>query len=99
MNENEALATEITQGIRGTKRIDGQHVIGHNSNNKAICLGDRVTSSVLREMFIEAASLGLSQPIHVYGSTCSVGETTSFKFHQITSDYINTANRHNTSQL
>jgi adenine-specific DNA-methyltransferase len=88
------IQTDSTGAGRGIARIEGKHVIGSNVRKEAICLrwngraDSTVTTEVLREMFAEAKTLGLSRPLRVYGSTCVVGETDSFRFCQIPDEII-----------
>lgn len=83
------IQTDVTGTGRGITRVDGEHVIGYNARREAICLrwngraDSTVTREILVEMFEEAKKRGLSRPIRVYGSTCVVGETSSFRFCQI----------------
>ncbi|WP_395856338.1 site-specific DNA-methyltransferase [Cystobacter fuscus] len=97
--EREALANLILQtdstGLgRGLTRVAGTYVIGSNSRNEAICLywngksGSTVNSSILRDMYKEAAALKLNRPLRVYGSVCEVGETESFRFCQIPDELL-----------
>jgi len=39
-------------------------------------------------MFVEAKKLGLKKPLRVYGSTCEVSETDSFRFCQIPDEIL-----------
>jgi adenine-specific DNA-methyltransferase len=39
-------------------------------------------------MFEEAKKLGLNKPLRVYGTTCTVGETESFRFCQIPDEIL-----------
>jgi adenine-specific DNA-methyltransferase len=77
----------------GIKPIDGNWVIGANSRRQAICLGysvegDAVTAADLREMFLEADSLGLARPLRVYGSACDILESDGFSFFQIPEELL-----------
>jgi adenine-specific DNA-methyltransferase len=86
--------TDITGTGRGITRIDGEYVIGQNARREAICLkwngraDSTVTRDVLVAMFEEAKSLGLNRPLRVYGSTCVVAETDSFRFCQIPDEIL-----------
>jgi len=83
---NLIVQTDITGTGVGIKRIDGLHVIGCNHRREALCLrwngraDSAITNDVLISMFEEAKTLGLHKPLRVYGSTCVVGETDSFRF-------------------
>ena len=68
-----------------------QHIVGYRRIQPgcrlpvALRVGE-VDAAHLTEMFREADALGMTlRPMHVYGVTCTVGETGSFVFHQITS--------------
>ena len=86
---NLILQTDATGVGGGIQRIAGEHVIGVNGRREAICLwwngrkDSAVSRDVLVAMFEEAKALELKRPIRVYGSTCEVGETESFRFCQI----------------
>ena len=98
--EREAIAnliiqTDVTGVGRGINKLTtANHIIGFNARNEAIALCWRgrhhssVTGEVLGEMFAEAKGLGLSKPIRVYGTTCTVGETESFRFCQIPDEIL-----------
>lgn len=97
--EREAIAnliiqTDVTGAGRGITRISGKHIIGHNLRKEAICLrwngrnGSVITREVLIEMFEEAKGRKLNKPLRVYGSTCLVGETESFRFCQIPDEIL-----------
>jgi len=69
-------------------------VIGYNGRHEGICLcwsgrtKSTVTRDVLVSMFEEAKVRGLRKPLRVYGSTCEVGETESFRFCQIPDEIL-----------
>ncbi len=97
--EREAIAnliaqTDATGKGRGITRVDGKHVIGHNGREEAICLcwngrtKSKISSEVLGKMYAETKELGLRRPIRAYGSTCSVGETDTFRFCQIPDEIL-----------
>lgn len=97
--EREAIAnlviqTDATGKGRGIVKLGGEYVIGKNSRQEAICLcwngrtRSRITSDVLTEMYKEAKGRGLRRPLRVYGSTCDVGETESFRFCQIPDEIL-----------
>lgn len=91
---NLIIQTDTTGRANGIRRIEGRYVIGSNPRQEALCLcwGGRATSSVTSEvlvqMFEEASALGLRRPLRVYGSTCDVGETESFRFCQIPDEIL-----------
>lgn len=86
--------TDITGTGRGITRVEGEYVIGRNARREAICLkwNGRTDSTVTREvlvaMFEEAKKLNLNRPLRVYGSTCVVAETDSFRFCQIPDEIL-----------
>lgn len=97
--EREAIAnlivhTDATGKGRGITRVAGEHVIGHNGRQEAICLcwngrtKSAITRDVLVAMFDEAKALGLRRPLRAYGATCEVGETDSFRFCQIPDEIL-----------
>jgi adenine-specific DNA-methyltransferase len=98
--EREAIAnliiqTDVTGVGRGISKLSAaNHIIGFNARNEAIALcwngrhHSAVTREVLGEMFAEAKGLGLSKPVRVYGTTCTVGETESFRFCQIPDEIL-----------
>lgn len=97
--EREAIAnlirqTDSTGRGRGISEIAGEWVIGSNGRGEAICLcwkgrtRSKVTSDVLTDMYDEAGKLRLKRPMRVYGSTCDVGETDSFRFCQIPDEIL-----------
>lgn len=97
--EREAISnlirqTDATGRGRGITKILGTYVIGSNQRGEAICLcwegraKSTVTSSVLSAMYEEAKQLSLKRPLRVYGSTCDVGETDSFRFCQIPDEIL-----------
>jgi len=97
--EREAIAnlviqTDVTGLGRGIKKIDVGYFIGVNSRNEGIALcwqgreRARVDRNVLRKIFEEARDLGLNKPLRVYGTTCTVGETDSFRFCQIPDEIL-----------
>jgi adenine-specific DNA-methyltransferase len=97
--EREAIANLIVQtdatGVgRGISKITGHYIIGRNSRNEAIALcwhgrtRSMVDRDVLRAMFEEAKDLKLNKPLRVYGTTCTVGETDSFRFCQIPDEIL-----------
>jgi adenine-specific DNA-methyltransferase len=91
---NLIIQTDITGAGRGITKVTGTYVIGHNARREAICLiwNGRTDSTVTREvlvaMYDEVKALGLNKPMRVYGSTCMVGETDSFRFCQIPDEIL-----------
>lgn len=86
---NLILQTDVTGHGSGLRKVPGEYVIGSNARGEAICLcwngrkNSTVTRGVLVAMFEETKALELRRPMRVYGSTCEVGETDSFRFCQI----------------
>lgn len=91
---NLIVQTDVTGVGRGIERVAGQYIIGQNARKEALALcwhgrsNSTVDRVVLRSMFEEAKRFGLSKPLRVYGTTCSVGETESFRFCQIPDDIL-----------
>lgn len=94
---------ETKRKVVAARPIAGaRYVIGAGPNNEAICLhtagtGYRrgcIDGKVLRAMFAEANALGLSRPLHVYGTTCLIGaiwqrgQRPSWYFHQRSVDWM-----------
>lgn len=97
--EREAIAnliiqTDVTGVGRGITKLTATHIIGFNARNEAIALcwngrhHSTVSRELLGEMFAEAKELKLSKPLRVYGTTCTVGETESFRFCQIPDEIL-----------
>jgi adenine-specific DNA-methyltransferase len=88
------IQTDVTGVGRGIKKVAGTYIVGSNARNEAIalCWKGRTRSTVdrqiLRSMFEEAKALGLQKPLRVYGTTCTVGETESFRFCQIPDEIL-----------
>lgn len=91
---NLVIQTDVTGVGRGIEKISGRYVIGANARREAIALcwngrsQSKVDRNVLRAMFQEAKDLGLGRPLRVYGTTCTVGETDSFRFCQIPDEIL-----------
>jgi adenine-specific DNA-methyltransferase len=97
--EREAIAnliiqTDQTGRGRGITKLAGEYVIGYNGRHEAICLcwngraKSNVTRAVLVSMFEEVKLRGLRKPLRVYGATCKVGGTESFRFCQIPDEIL-----------
>jgi adenine-specific DNA-methyltransferase len=97
--EREAIAnlilhTDATGKGRGLLRVAGAYVIAQNARQEAICLcwngrdDSAITRKILVAMFAEAEERGLRRPLRVYGATCDVGETESFRFCQIPDEIL-----------
>ena len=91
---NLIVQTDVTGVGGGIQKLIGEYVIGGNARREAICLcwngrrNSTVTRDVLVAMFEETKSLELRRPIRVYGSTCEVAETDSFRFCQIPDEIL-----------
>ncbi len=91
---NLVIQTDATGKGRGIKRLDGDYLIGSNPRKEGICLcwngraNSTITREVLTGMFEEAKLRGLRRPLRVYGSTCEIGETESFRFCQIPDEIL-----------
>lgn len=87
--------TDRTGAGSGIRRIDGDRwLIGANSRGEAIALvwsgttKSRVTTKIINEALAKAKKLGLKTPLRIYGTTCSVSETPSFRFCQIPDEIL-----------
>lgn len=91
---NLIVQTDITGAGGNITRVDGEHVIAYNGRKEAICLrwngrsDSTITSEVLTKIFEEAKNRKLHKPLRVYGSTCVIGETESFRFCQIPDEIV-----------
>lgn len=91
---NLIIQTDVTGVGRGITKVAGKYIVGFNGRNEAIALcwsgrtKSRVDREVLRAMFQEAKDLGFNKPLRVYGTTCTVGETDSFRFCQIPDEIL-----------
>ena len=69
-------------------------MIGANQRGEAIALvwngttNSRVTTKIINEALAEAKKLGLKTPLRIYGTTCAVSETRSFRFCQIPDEIL-----------
>jgi adenine-specific DNA-methyltransferase len=87
--------TDRTGAGTGIRRLDKQKwLIGVNSRGEPIALvwngttGSRVTTKIINEALAEATKLSLKMPLRVYGTTCAVSETRSFRFCQIPDEIL-----------
>ena len=91
---NLIVQTDVTGVGRGITRVQGKYMIGYNARREglALCWAGRSRSTVdrdvLKAMFDEAKRLDLAKPLRVYGTTCVVGETSSFRFCQIPDEIL-----------
>lgn len=91
---NLIIQTDVTGLGRGIEKVNGHYIIGCNARREAIALcwngrhQSKVDREVLRAIFQEAKDRKLSRPLRVYGTTCSVGETDSFRFCQIPDEIL-----------
>ena len=77
--------TRVRRRLRDRRRIRGRR--------RFVCAGTGATKSVITRdvlvaMFDEAKASGLRRPLRVYGSTCEVGPTDSFRFLQIPDEIL-----------
>lgn len=98
--EREKIVAVVCQTDRsgvgsGIRRIPGtQWVIGANQRGEAIALvwngttNSRVTTKIINQALAEAKKLDLKTPVRVYGTTCAVSETRSFRFCQIPDEIL-----------
>lgn len=97
--EREKIVAVICQTDRsgmgsGIRSINSTWVIGANQRGEAIALvwngttNSRVTTKIINEALVEAATLGLKTPLRIYGTTCAVSETRSFRFCQIPDEIL-----------
>lgn len=91
---NLIIQTDVTGLGRGIEKVNGHYIIGCNARREAIALcwngrhQSKVDRDVLRAIFREAKDLTLNRPLRIYGTTCSVGETDSFRFCQIPDEIL-----------
>ena len=98
--EREKIVAVVCQTDRsgagsGIRRIAGeQWVIGANQRGEPIALvwnettNSRVTTKIINEALAEAKKLSLKTPLRIYGTTCVVSETRSFRFCQIPDEIL-----------
>lgn len=82
-----SLSKNETLVAGGRKNCVEYVVAATRRNNRAICWASHVDGKILRRIFEEVSALGLSRPITIYGHTCTVGETESFRFEQVSSEF------------
>lgn len=87
--------TDRTGAGSGIRRITGKDwVVGANSRGEGIALvwngktDSRVTAEILNAALEEAEALELKTPLRVYGRTCTISETRSFRFCQIPDEIL-----------
>ena len=87
--------TDRTGVASGIRRIHKQRwLIGINGRNEPIALvwngttNSRVTTKIINESLAEAKKLNLKTPLRIYGTTCTVSETRSFRFCQIPDEIL-----------
>lgn len=93
----EAILQTDASGRDGRIRpVEGaKWVIGSNSRREAICLHHDPTShstingEMLSEMYEEAEELGLVTPLRVYGETCEIFGSDSFRFFKLPNEISN----------
>jgi adenine-specific DNA-methyltransferase len=87
--------TDRTGAGSGIRRIKGQSwIVGANSRGEGIALvwngrtDSRVTTEIINGALEEAKGLELKTPLRVYGRTCAISETRSFRFCQIPDEIL-----------
>lgn len=87
--------TDRTGAGSGIRRVAGQSwVIGANARGEAIALvwngntDSAVTTEIINAALVEARALSLKTPLRIYGRTCRVSETRSFRFCQIPDEIL-----------
>jgi adenine-specific DNA-methyltransferase len=87
--------TDRTGAGSGIRRVTSdQWVIGANQRGEAIALvwngntQSRVTAQIINQALAEAKKLDLKTPLRIYGTTCAVSETRSFRFCQIPDEIL-----------
>ena len=87
--------TDRTGAGSGIRRVHKQRwLIGVNGRNEPIALvwngttNSRVTTQIINEALAEAKKLKLKAPLRIYGTTCMVSETRSFRFCQIPDEIL-----------
>jgi adenine-specific DNA-methyltransferase len=90
------LQTDASGRGGGIKAIEGATwVIGHNGRREAICLHydahahTGITADILRAMYAEADTLGLARPLRVYGESCEIFRSESFRFFKLPDEVTN----------
>jgi adenine-specific DNA-methyltransferase len=90
------LQTDASGRGGGIKAIEGRRfVVGFNARREAICVYYEpkthapVNRDVLREMFLEVDELGLARPLRVYGESCDVFGSETFRFFKIPDEITN----------
>lgn len=84
------LQTDASGRGGGIKAVEGRKwVIGYNTRREAICLHydpkahSPVSAEALRQMYFEVDELGLKRPLRVYGETCEIFGSDSFRFFKL----------------
>jgi adenine-specific DNA-methyltransferase len=89
--------TDRTGAGAGIRRIIGSRwIIGANARGEGLALvwngttNSRVTTAIINEALNEAAAMSppLKTPLRIYGTTCAVSETRSFRFCQIPDEIL-----------
>jgi adenine-specific DNA-methyltransferase len=90
------LQTDASGRGGGVKPVEGgKLVVGYNTRQEAICLyydpksHTPINRDLLREMYLEADALGLARPLRVYGESCDVFGSESFRFFKLPDEVIN----------
>jgi adenine-specific DNA-methyltransferase len=87
--------TDRTGAGAGIRRLNKRKwLIGVNQRGEPIALvwngktDSRVTTTIINEALAEAKTLSLKTPLRIYGTTCTVSETPSFRFCQIPDEIL-----------
>lgn len=87
--------TDRTGAGSGIRRVEGKDwVIGANARGEAIALvwngktDSAVTTEIINGALAEAKKMRLKTPVRIYGRTCRVSETRSFRFCQIPDEIL-----------
>jgi adenine-specific DNA-methyltransferase len=87
--------TDRTGAGSGIRRVGGESwIIGANARGEAIALvwngttDSAVTTEIINAALSEARTLSLKTPLRIYGRTCRISETRSFRFCQIPDEIL-----------
>lgn len=94
--EREALAGLICQanGWNIAGQVGYEFIIGKTTRNEAICLvwngeqDSEVTSDLVERAAKEVTAAGLKLPFRMYGTSCRIGNTASWRFCQIPDEIL-----------
>jgi len=92
--ERDALAGLICQTNRWGSRLGWEFIIGTTKRNEAICLvwngeqDSEVTSDLVERAAKEVTAAGLKLPFRIYGTSCRIANTASWRFCQIPDEIL-----------